>query len=60
MGISIAPATEEENPSDAFYIPVGHTNCREGEGGAALPGVRPLAPDQPIVDLVRRSWPSVR
>lgn len=52
VGISITPATKGENPSEAFYIPVGHTTLPDEGEEPALPGARPLAPDQPSLDLV--------
>ncbi|MEP6775361.1 MAG: DNA polymerase I, partial [Chloroflexota bacterium] len=55
VGISIAPATRGENPQEAYYIPVGHTilPAEASPDETALPGARPLAPDQPSLDLVR-------
>jgi len=56
VGISITPATHGENPQKAYYIPVGHTTMptEKSEDRTGLPSLRPLAPDQPDLDLVRR------
>ncbi len=55
VGISITTATQGGNPQEAFYIPVGHTTLptEKSEDETGLPGLRPLAPDQPDLDLVR-------